>query len=166
MSGGWIKRGKQLVSNINARICECIQQCRFAGIGVSNQGNNRDVGFAALLAVAIAMLTHFFQLIFQLVDAFIDLTPVDFQLSLTRTAKTNTTHTAASPGSPTGLPSKVSPGSCQARQAILILGQFNLQHTFTSISVLGKDIQDQCSPVQDLHIAVEFFFQLALMPGR
>jgi hypothetical protein len=60
----------------------------------------------------------------------------------------------------------VGPRTGQARQAVFVLREFDLQHTFSRAGVLCEDIQDQCGTVQHSQVITKDCFKLALVTGR
>ena len=61
---GWIQRGKQLVFLKNPCLCHCIQQCRFACVGVSYDRSHLHLTLIPLAADQFAVLLHLFELFF------------------------------------------------------------------------------------------------------
>src|SRR5260221_9820678 len=54
----------------------------------------------------------------------------------------------------------------KSRQAIFVLGQFDLQRSFARIGVLREDVQDERRTVNDLDVIAKGFFQFSLMARR
>ena len=56
------------------------------------------------------------------------------------------------------------PGPGQARQAVFVLRQLNLQRALAGVRMLGEDVEDQCGAVEHLNVLVlDGFFDLALL---
>jgi hypothetical protein len=70
--GGWVERGEQLVGSIDIRFSQAVEQGGFSGVGVTNQGYDRDAGAFALHAVLQASQPHFFNLILEVRDLVAD----------------------------------------------------------------------------------------------
>ncbi len=114
--------------------------------------------------MALAMGANAVQLFLDLRDAAADLAAVSLQLRFAGATQTNTTRGAARAAA--GLSGQVSPHSCQARQAVLQLGQFDLQLALSRPGVLAEDVEDQGRPINDLDFFAENLLQLPLMAWR
>ena len=58
------------------------------------------------------------------------------------------------------------PPARQARQAIFVLRQFDLQRALAGVRVLRENIQNQRRPIEHPHLLAQFLFQIALMARR
>jgi hypothetical protein len=97
------------------------------------------------------MRTNILNVAFEMSDAGPDLTAIELELAFARTAQTHSAGSTA-PRSATGLPRQVSPHPSQSREAVLVLGQLDLESALFRASVLSKDVQNQGSPIQDLDV--------------
>ena len=94
------------------------------------------------------------QLILDLADSVEDPAPVGLELSLARTAGTDASAETAELGAL----------AAQPRQPITMLRQLHLQHAFPAGGVLGEDVEDQRSAVDD--VDVELLVEVALLSWR
>jgi hypothetical protein len=102
-----------------------------------------------------ALPAHDLQLALNSRNAILNAASVSFQLRFAFT----TAHSNAA-----FLPRQVAPEPRQARQQMLQLRQFDLQLAFFRASTLGKNVQDQRSPIQDF--AIEDSLQIAALGRR
>jgi hypothetical protein len=86
-------------------------------------------------------------------DTSSDFPAIHLQLSLTWTSKPNTP-CATTGCRTTRLACEVRPRTGQARQTILVLGQFHLQRAFPCAGMLREDVQYQSGPIQDLDVFI------------
>src|SRR5689334_24132462 len=84
-------------------------------------------------------------------DTLTDSPAIDFQLRLAGT-------TGADAAAETR---QMGPLSCQTRQQILKLRQFDLELAFIATSALGEDVEDQLASIDDPQL--ERFLQIALL---
>src|ERR1043166_3445201 len=101
-----------------------------------------------------ACFPHRFQLPLEPRDSFLNTTPVDFQLRLTRAACTN----------PSRLPRQVMPQSGEARQKVLQLRELDSQSAFPAARALRKNIENQLCSIE--HLAREQIFQVPPLRWR
>jgi hypothetical protein len=94
-----------------------------------------------------------------------DLSPVHLKLGLAWTSKTHPASTATRPTA-TGLTRQVSPRTSQPRQTILVLGQLYLELALPGSRMLGKNVQNQTGPIEELDILTERFFEIPQLAGR
>src|SRR5690606_23212111 len=106
---------------------------------------------AALRAVPLAMRADSFQFFLQARNAPPDFAAVDLKLRLAGAAQAYPRRTAPCCAT-TRLPREVRPLACQARQAVFVLRQFNLQRTFAGARVLRKDLENQRGTIDHLHV--------------
>ena len=117
-----------------------IEQGRFAGIGVADDGDDRHAGFDPFLTALVAAEGELLQLPFQPGDPVADAPSVDLQLGLTRTAPADSPHQARHLHS---LP-------VRRGRRYLQLGQFHLHLAVQALGAPGEDVEDQLAPVDDL----------------
>ena len=58
------------------------------------------------------------------------------------------------------------PGAGQPGQAVLVLGQLDLELALAGAGVLGKDVQDQARAIQHLDVVAQRLFQVAQLARR
>src|SRR6266487_4489478 len=112
------------------------------------------------------MCTYFFQFFFEVRDALANGTLVHFQLCFTRTAQTHTPGRASTSATATSLSFQMRPLTREPRQIVFILREFHLQHAFTSMRVLSKNIENKRSAIQHADVSAQLFLQFALMARR
>ncbi len=93
-----------------------------------------------------------FELTLDAGDAFIDLTPIRFDLGLARPADKSETATLAL---------QMSPASHQPAALIGKMGQFDLSSTFAGVRPGAENLEYQAGPVDDL--ALESGLEIALL---
>jgi len=165
-AGGGVERGEELVLGQHVGLGDRIEQGGFAGVGVADDGDDRDLGAPALGAVLGALAAHFFQFPPELGDALVDPPAVNLELGFAGAAQADAAGAAAAGGA-AGLAGQVRPLAGEARLAVLVLGQLHLQRALAGAGVLGEDVQDQRGAIHDDDVvAVEGFLQLALVAGR
>jgi len=77
---GRIEGSEELVSDVDVGIAQLVQQGGFPGVGISNQGNDRDFRALTSGAILLAVGADFLELLFEVVDAPADITAVDLKL--------------------------------------------------------------------------------------
>ena len=103
----------------------------------------------------VTVRLHLFELLLEEADAGTGLASVGFELRLAR---------AAQPDAAGGLPGEVGPHPGQARQAIIELGELDLEAALMGLGAAGEDIEDQSGAVDDEH--AEFGLEVALLGRR
>lgn len=149
-----VEGGEQLVGGIHLGGGERIEQGRFAGVGIADQGDRRDIRALAPASSLLALAADLLQALLDLADAHAQQASVGFQLGLTRTAQADTAF----------LPFEVGPAAYQPRAHVLQLRQFHLQLAFVGTCALGEDVEDQPGPVE--YAALERSLEVALLAGR
>ena len=119
-----------------------IEKGRFAGVGVADDGNNRQTGFDPLLPALIAVAGKFHKLPLKPRNPVANPPPVDLQFGLPR----------ASPADPSHQPGHLHPLAGQTGQEIFQLGKLNLNLAVQASGPPGKDVEDQLAPVDDLQL--------------
>lgn len=111
---------------------------------------------AALAALALGgtLTADRFEFFFELVDAFLDLATVGFQLRFTF---------AAAHADAAFLARQVRPKARQAREQTLELREFDLQFAFASAGALGENVENQRGSIEDFD--AEDFFEVAVLRG-
>ena len=84
------------------------------------------------------MTAHVLEVVFELVDATLDATAVDFELRFARTARADATGLLREPGARTAQP----------RQAVAQLRQFDLRLALLAVRVLGEDVEDHRGAIE------------------
>ena len=88
---------------------------------------------------------------------------VQLQLGFARTSQADSS--SRSSGAAAGLSGKMGPGPSQARESVLILGEFNLNDALARPCVFGEDVQNERGPVNHLDVFGHRRFQDALLSG-
>ena len=101
------------------------------------------------------MLSKFLQFCFESFDFVANETTIHLKLRFTRTA----THANAAT-----LAFEVGPATNEPRHQVLHLGQFDLQLALRATCTLGKDVQNQISPINHAH--ANDFFNVANLDRR
>ena len=78
---------EELVLGKDFRAREPVQECRFARVGVADEGDERDARELAAATVQVAVLLHGIDLGLEVVDARVDAASVDFELRLAGAAR-------------------------------------------------------------------------------
>ncbi|MNF58916.1 hypothetical protein D3C84_404930 [compost metagenome] len=150
---GRIERGEQLIGRIDLGRGQRIEQGGLAGVGITHQGDHRDIRALAPTASLIALAADLLQALLDLANAHTQQAAVGFQLGFTRATQTDTALLAL----------KVGPAAHQARAHVIELGQFDLQLAFMGTGALGEDIEDQTGTVE--HPTLEGALEVALLAG-
>jgi hypothetical protein len=165
-AGGGVERGEELVLGQHVGLGDRVEQGGFAGVGVADDGDDRDLGPPALGAVLGALAAHFFQFPSELGDALVNPPAVNLELGFAGAAQADAAGAAAAGGT-AGLARQVRPLAGEARLAVFILRQLHLQRALAGAGVLGEDVQDQRGAIENNDVvAVEGFLQLALVARR
>src|SRR5690606_9156253 len=151
---GRIEGREQLISRVDLRRGQGIEQGGFAGVGIADQGNSGDIRTLAATTGLLALAAHLLETLLDLANADSQQATVGFQLGLTRAPQADTTF----------LTLKVGPAAHQARAHVIELGQFDLQLALMGTSALGEDVENQTGTVK--HPALEGALEVALLAGR
>ncbi len=92
--------------------------------------------------------------------------PIDLKLSLSRSAKPDTTYTSRTTTAAASLPRQVGPCSRQSRQTIFILRKLNLKRPLPGVRVLREDVENQRRAVHDSKIVAEDPLKFSLVARR
>src|SRR5215469_9998391 len=107
-----IKCGEQLVLHQYLSPGKCVEEGRFASIGIANNRHHRNGLRGTMLTMQHTLLAHSFDLFLQLCNTTANAAAVNLQLCFTRTAYADgSPDTSCSCGSPDA------PRSCTARAA-------------------------------------------------
>ena len=139
-AGGGVQGGEEQVFGKDLAPGQGVEQGGFAGIGVTDDGDDRHAGLDPLAAALVAAPGELLQLPLQAGDAVTDTTAVGLQFGLARSAPTDAAHQPRHLHTPPG----------QARQQIFELGQFHLDLAVQAFGPAGKDIEDQLAAIDDL----------------
>ena len=151
---GGIEGGEELVLGHHRRSGQRVEQRALAGVGVADEGDDRDRHVSPAVTVVLAMGMDVTQLALDVDDPFAELAAVAFELGLTGTAQTDAADALAG---------EVSPEAGQPRQPVFELGQLDLEAPLVGRRAAGEDIENQSRPVDDLD--VERALEVALL-GR
>ncbi len=163
-AGGGVQGGEELVLGHHLGVADGVEQGALAGVGVAHQGDDRHRIAPSALPVLLPVFVDLGQLLLQVGDAPPDLPSVHLQLGLARAADAHAA--GGAPGPSTRLPGQVGPGSGQAGEPVLVLGQLHLDCALPGAGVAGEDVQDERGAVDDLHILSQGLLQLPLLPRR
>ena len=150
----WIERGEQYIFGQRRRTGERVEQSRFACVGVTDNRGERPLAALAPGALRRSLAAHGFEFALDARDAVLHAAAVRFQLRFTFTAAHS---------NPAFLARQVAPESCQPREQMLQLREFDLQFAFLRPRALGEDVEDQGGAIEDF--ALETFFQVAALGG-
>ena len=151
---GRVERFEEPVPRGHLGLGQRVHQRALAGVGVADQGDERDAGAVTLLALLVTMRADPLEVLLEPLDLIADQPAVGFELSFAGTARADRALHAF----------EVRPLTGQPRQQVLMLGERDLDRAFAGSRALRKDIQNQRGAVDDL--AVESFLEIALLGGR
>ena len=137
--GRWVQRREEFVFGEDAGLGQGVHQRRLAGIGVAHQGDGLDAGLFPSGAEHVAPLFHVLQFLPDGPDAPLDVPAVRLQLRLTGTAGADAGAESREARALTGEPG----------QAVLQLGEFDLETAFSRACPLGEDVEDERRAVDD-----------------
>ena len=137
-ANGGIKGGKQLVFREHLRLGQPVHQGGLAGIGVAHQSHPHQGAAVASLCGHLSVDGR--EVLFECTDSVANDPPVGLDFFFSWTLHADATF----------LLLKVGPHVGQPWQEVLVLGQFYLRFGMRSSGALGKDVEDQVGPVQDL----------------
>ena len=149
-AGFRLQRREQLIGDKRVRLREVVHQCRLARVGVAHQPDAEFVLPRAHFAQFAGINGPEFAL--QEAHAFLHDATVGFDLALAR----------ASRADPAAVAVEVRPHARQSRVGIFQLGEFHLQPRLGGAGVLGENVQNQLTAVEDL--AEDHLFQRADLP--
>src|SRR6266568_6467980 len=148
-----IEGGKHARAFDHSSAGERVEQSGLAGIGVADEGDDRNRNAFAALALLRADAAHILDLLFDVLDAAMDFAAIGFEL---RFAGASGADAAAKLG-------HLRTSSAEAGEHVFELSKLDLELTFTGSGVAGKDIKNELGAIDDA--AVELAFEIAKL-GR
>ena len=150
-----IERSEEHVLGEHISAGKFVEQGRFSGVGVADDGCVSRAEFFTLLALGFALAADIFELTFESIDALISQAAVHLNLFFTHATVSTATTTAAT-ACTTTFAVKVSPHAGHARQGVLHACEVDLNACFTGLRAFVKDIEDHFFSVDDCYIAQSF----------
>ena len=150
-----VEGGEQAVVGKDLRAGQGVEQRRFSGVGIADQGNRRLGRPAPVVALQAPAGDHRFEFLLDADDAILDDPPVGLDLGLAGTAEE--AETAA-------LPFEVGPAADQPALLIFEMRQLDLQDAFPGMRPLPEDLEDQSGPVD--HLGLPGALEIALLDRR
>ena len=150
-----IESREDLIHRDDAGARDLVEECRLAGIGVTDDRDNRIRHLASALAVQIAGFLDICEVALDRVDAVLKHAAVEFDLCFARAAKKATA---------AALAFQVRPG---ADETALLVGQvrkLDLKHAFARSRPCAKNLEDQSGSIDDLR--VPRFLKITLLHRR
>jgi len=138
---GRVQRREQRIVDQQARACQSIQQTGLPGVGVPGEHDRRFIGSAPTGRLALPHPIEVAQLPSQPGHLGPDASPVDLDLGLTRSTPD---------ADPADLLAQRLTPAAQPRQHVLHLREGHLGLALFAARMLGKDVEDQPGPVDDL----------------
>jgi len=118
---------------------ECIKECAFAGVGVTDERNGRHGNCFAAPSLLAADAAHGFEIDFELIDAALDAAAIGFKLGF-----------AGSPGADSAAELRHGFAAArEARQHVFELGELNLELALAGAGVAREDVEDELRAVED-----------------
>src|SRR5213594_221161 len=139
---GRIEGRKEPPGSVDRGPGQRVEERGLAGVGVTDQGNGEELAVAAMGAVERPLRPHALDGLPQSPDARPHAAAVVLEFLLARAARSNS---AAEPREERSAPA-------QAWQQVGELRQFNLELPLAAARAPGKNIEDQLSAVEDLHV--------------
>jgi succinyl-diaminopimelate desuccinylase len=143
---GGIEGLEQPVSYRDARVGERVEERRLAGVGVARERHRRRLAAASLLAPDVALATQLPQPVAQLRDPATCEPSVGLELGLTGATRPDAGAEATRAAAET---LEVLPHPAHPRQVVLELRELDLELSLGAHRVLGEDVENQLSPVDD-----------------
>lgn len=151
---GRIERGEELVCRIRLCLRQRIEECRFPGIGITDERHRQGPIALALPPLRAVLPFEFLEPHLEHLDALADEAAVRFELRFTRTAQPDTAF----------LTLEVSPRAHEPRGNVLQLREFHLKLAFMATGALRENVEDEAGAVDDA--PVKRSLQIALLRGR
>ena len=85
-SSGWVERLEETVASADFGVGQAVHQRRLAGVGVSDEGDQRNSGSVATLSVLLSMGADALEVLLESLDLIADQTTVGFELGFARTS--------------------------------------------------------------------------------
>ena len=146
-----IERGKHFRGNQHVGAAERIEERRFSGVGVADQGDRPEGHGLARIAAQSALPPQRFNRSPDAPHAFANAAAVGFEFLFAGTSRADAA----------AQPRKLRTGSGQSRQQIVQLRQFHLQLSLAAARVARKNIQDQLRAID--HAPLHASLQIALL---
>ena len=156
-----IEGGKEFVFGKDFGLGKQIDEGRLAHIGVSHEGHADEP--PAIFSLCRLLPVYVRQALFQQGHAVQDNPSVHFQLRLARSAQSHASLSATAARA-AALAFQVRPQALQSRQHVPVLRQLHLGFGVGRLRAHRKDVQDQRSAVQDLHL--QLALDIAQLLGR
>ena len=144
-AGGGIQRIKQTVAGGDPRVGEGVEQGGLARVGVAHNGHHRHLVLLPPVPLDCPDPPDLLEVLGEFGNFSADVAAVGLQLGLTGAAGTDGGFAAGG-----RLTDQVPPHAGEAGQQVFVLGQFHLEAALLGAGPLGKDVQDEPCPVDDL----------------
>ena len=151
-----VERRKQLVFDINIGAGKTIEKRRLAGIRIANKGNAIHSRIPASFALNTPTNLKLFELASQRRNSVPNQAAVNLELAFTLTKTTSDATTCLFTG-------KVAPHAAQPWQKILKLCKLDLKPALTRAGMNAKDVENECSSVNDFDRLSHSFFKVCLL---
>ena len=138
-----VERGEQHVGREHARLRHAVEQRRFAGIGVADQGDDRIRHAAAAFAMQFAGAFDLAELVLDLGKPLLDHAPVGFKLRFAGTAEK---------AEAAALALEMGPGPHQPAFLIGQMGMFDLQRAFARAGAPAENLENEAGAVENLGV--------------
>ena len=135
-----VQGGEEVRRRVPLLLGQQVEERRFPGAGVADEGDRGHRAFPAALALARTALLQAVDVPLDPGDAVGDAPPVDLELLFARAA-------GADAGALLGQAEAL---AAQARQLVAELGQLDLELALVRPGPLGEDVEDELGPVDDL----------------
>ena len=150
-----IERSEEHVLGEHISAGKLVEQGRFSGVGVADDGCVCGSEFFAFFALGLALAADIFELTFESIDALVSQATVHLNLFFTHATVRAAAATTAAARTAT-FAVKVSPHAGHARQGVLHACEVNLNARFTGLCAFVKNIEDHFFSVDHCYIAQSF----------
>ncbi len=140
LAHGGVEGGEKLVFGEHLAFAEEVHQRGLTHVGISNQGHAGE--FAAVLALDRLLFVDGAELLLEPGDFVEDYAAVGLDLRFTGAAHADTA----------ALAFEVGPQARQARQQVLVLGQFDLGFGVGCLGAAREDVENQRGAVENLYL--------------
>ena len=154
LAGGGVEGREEFIFGENGGAGEGVEEGRFAGVGVADDGGGGDGDALAFLALGGALFADVDELALEGDDAVVDEAAVLLELGFALAA-----HAAG-----TALAGEMAPSAGEAREGILHAGEGDLEDGLAGLGTVGEDLEDDFLAVDDGEFGE--FFPIALLSGR
>ena len=145
--------GEQSILDEDAGIGQPVEECGLAGVRVSDDRNDRITRPPTALRTGGPGPFGVLEFPLDLADPIEDPSAIRLELRLTRTPRADACSKSRQRGAL----------AAQAGQAVAVLGEFDLEHAFLRVGVLGEDVEDERDTVDD--VALEGLLEVPLLGG-